>query len=677
MDMSKYKGMFLSEAGEHLASMAKLVISLEKDPSDRGVIDTMFRNAHSVKGMAASMGYENTATLAHHLEDILDGFRKTGEASSDSVDTLLDGIDLLEGLMEDIEQDQSERSVDEFLSSLPQRAEKPETATPGVVFPEDVGVEATEPVAADSSGGPDFDFDADGDEPETEATVDSTPPPSPPATPAVPKAPAAGSGVLALQIDLSPEAAAPAARAMLLFRELEQIGELLYRVPTADELATGTPVRHLHAHLRTDQSPEQLQQMLEGQPDVSRVILAEPEAKKSEKEPTSKVRGDESLRTIRVRTDLLDRFINLTGELLTNRYMLQTATKEERWKDVKDGIGQLARLITDLHHHVLQVRMLPIESITGRLPRLIRELGKKTGKDVTLRLEGDDIELDRAILDELADPLVHMVRNAVDHGIDKKGVVTVRAWREKDMVLLSVADDGWGMDPEVIRNKAIEKGLITATQARSMRDRDALQLVCVPGFSTAAQITETSGRGVGMDVVKNAVETLGGMLQIESERGMGTRILMKLPLSVAIIQILLVDVGGNMLGIPITRVGHSLEVDRKDIRASGKQMVIQFEDDLIPLVSLSKMLEISSPPRIGSIPVVITEYRGRKLGLVVDRLIGQREAFVKALAPPLDRLTGVSGATFLGEGNIVFIIDPQGMIEGKTMPLLSRAGETL
>ncbi|PLY10959.1 MAG: hypothetical protein C0624_01975 [Desulfuromonas sp.] len=667
MDMSKYKGMFLSEAGEHLASMAKLVITLEKNPADRSVIDTMFRNAHSVKGMAASMGYESTAQLAHRLEDILDGFRKTGEASAESVDTLLDGIDLLEGLMEDIEQDQPERAIDEFLQGLPDGGEQ-KVATPGVVFPEDVGLVATDPQPQEDVGGIDFDFGPEEGVEEPDQPV--APAPEPPAHPKL------GSGVLALQIDLSPDAAAPAARAMLLFRELEQLGELLYRVPTAEEVATGTPVRHLHAHLRTKTSPEELQKLLEQQPDVARVILAEPEAKKSERDTVAKGRGDDSVRTIRVRTDLLDRFINLTGELLTNRYMLQTATKEERWKDVREGVGQLARLITDLHHHVLQVRMLPIESITGRLPRLVRELGKKTGKDVTLRLEGEDIELDRAILDELSDPLVHMVRNAVDHGVDKRGVVTVRAWREKDMVLLSVADDGWGMDPEKIRNKAIEKGLITATQARSMRDRDALQLVCVPGFSTASQITETSGRGVGMDVVKNAVEILGGILQIESERGMGTRILMKLPLSVAIIQILLVEVGGNLLGIPITRVGHSLDVDRKEIRASGKQMVIQFDEDLIPLVSLSKLLELPSPPRIGSIPVVITEYRGRKLGLVVDRLVGQREAFVKALAPPLDQLTGVSGATFLGEGNIVFIVDPQGLIEGKTMPLLARtAGE--
>jgi len=663
MDMSKYKGMFLSEAGEHLASMAKLVITLEKDPSDRSVIDTMFRNAHSVKGMAASMGYENTARLSHRLEDILDGFRKTGEASADAVDMLLDGIDLLEGLMEDIEQELPERPIDEFLRGLPDGGGESK-ASPGVIFPEDVGVVATDPDASEEVGGIDFDFGPEGGAEEEVVT--------PAAGSRAEAKSAPGSGVLAMQIDLSPEAAAPAARAMLLFRELEQLGELLYRVPTAEELATGTPVRHLHAHLRTTTSPEQIQQLLEQQPDVARVTFVEPENKKGGKESAPKGRTDDGIRTIRVRTDLLDRFINLTGELLTNRYMLQTATKEERWKDVKDGIGQLARLITDLHHHVLQVRMLPIESITGRLPRLVRELAKKTGKDVKLRIEGEDIELDRAILDELSDPLVHMVRNAVDHGIDKRGVVTVRAWREKDMVLLSVADDGWGMDPEKIRSKAVEKGLISPTQARSMRDRDALQLVCVPGFSTAAKITETSGRGVGMDVVKNAVETLGGMLQIESERGMGTRILMKLPLSVAIIQILLVEVNGKLLGIPITRVGHSLDVERKDIRASGKQMVIQFEDDLIPLVSLAKLLALSSPPRIGSIPVVITEYRGRKLGLVVDRLVGQREAFVKALAPPLDQMTGVSGATFLGEGDIVFIVDPQGLIEGKTMPSLAR-----
>jgi two-component system chemotaxis sensor kinase CheA len=279
-------------------------------------------------------------------------------------------------------------------------------------------------------------------------------------------------------------------------------------------------------------------------------------------------------------------------------------------------------------------------------------------------MTGVEVELDRAILEELADPLVHLVRNAVDHGIEARGAVSVRAWREKDLVLLEVADDGRGMDPVAIRRKALEKGMVSPAQARAMLDRDILQLVCRPGFSTAAEITETSGRGVGMDVVKKAVENLGGGLDIQSEPGRGTRFLLKLPLSVAIIQILLVECAGHTVGIPITKVLRTLDVAREDVRSSGRQMVIPFEEETVPLLSLRKMLQLPARPSAGgSLPLVVVEGRRRKAGLVVDRLVGQREVFVKSLAFPLDRLPGVHGATVLGDGSVIFIIDPQSLLE--------------
>jgi two-component system chemotaxis sensor kinase CheA len=352
--------------------------------------------------------------------------------------------------------------------------------------------------------------------------------------------------------------------------------------------------------------------------------------------------------------------------------MLQTASREERWSDVQGGLDHLARLISALHHNVLQVRMMPLESITGHLPRLVRDLARKTGKDVALRVEGEEVELDRAILEGLADPLVHMVRNAVDHGIEEQGEVVVRAWRERDMVLLEVADNGRGIDAHVIRQKAVARGMISPAQARSLRDREALQLVCIPGFSTAAEITETSGRGVGMDVVKSAVENLGGGLEILSEPGKGTRMRLKLPLSVAIIQILLVECSGRTIGIPITKVERTLDLPREEIQTSGRKAVIQLGEEMIPLLSLHKILGLPKHPSEGSVSVVITEGRGRRVGLVVDRFCGQREAFVKTLAFPLDSLAGVSGATVIGDGSIIFIIDPQYLLEERTVAPLSR-----
>lgn len=616
MDMSKYREMFLTQTQEHLRSMARLVVTLEKNPADREGIDSLFRAAHSIKGMAASMGYEQTAQLAHHLEDMMDGFRKGGAVSAAAIDRLLVGVDLLEGLLEDVASEHAEREVGTFLLAAVASAEAEPSPAPVAPIPASVAL--------------------------LEA-------PSPP----VPGKP------LQVTVELAADAIAPAARALLLLREMGRLGTLLKSDPTEEELRQGGATRRLEAWLLTEQPPGQIQEELAAMADVDRVSLAVDRRREQPRLP----QRDEGGRTVRVRTELLDRFINLTGELITNRYMLQTAFREARWAEAGEALEQLRRLIADLHHHVLQVRMMPLESITGRLPRLVRELCRKSGKNVELHVAGEEVELDRAILEMLADPLVHLVRNAVDHGIEASGEVSVRAWREKDMVLLEVADDGRGLDPAAIRRKALEKGLVSPVQARAMRERDLLQLVCRPGFSTASEITETSGRGVGMDVVKTAVENLGGILDIQSEPGRGTRFLLSLPLSVAIIQILLVECAGQTVGIPITRVLRTLDVCRDEVRSSGRQRVVDFEEERIPLLSLRKILQLPARPSRGSLPVVVTEGRRRKVGLVVDRLVGQREVFVKTLAFPLDRLPGVNGATVLGDGRVIFIIDPPSLLE--------------
>ena len=621
MDMSKYRGMFLTESREHLRNLSRLLITLEANPADGEVIATLFREAHSVKGMAASMGFEQTAELAHHLEDYLDGFRKQGQVPPAAVDRLLAGLDLLEGLLEDLEADRPEREVAPFIGAAA-------AAPAGESLPE-----------------------AEMEVLEAELIVP----------------PEAAAATLQLTVTLAEEAAAPAARALLILLELGRLGEVLKSIPDQEQLKRGEPARSLEVQLRTASPATQVEKAIATMADVSRVRLGTPVAAP----PKPAGRREEAPRTVRVRTDLLDRFINLTGELITDRYMLKAAARQQRWEELSAGLDHLSRLITDLHHHVLQVRMMPLESITGRLPRTVRDLARKTGKSVTLQVSGEELELDRAILEELADPLVHLVRNAVDHGIEASGEIQVRAWREKDLALLEVVDNGRGMDPEVIRRRAVAKGLISAAQGRTLRDRETLQLVCTPGFSTAAEVTETSGRGVGMDVVKSAVENLGGTLEITSQPGKGTRMRVQLPLSVAIIQILLVECAGRTVGIPITRVRHTLEVARRQVHSSGRQMVIDHRGELVPLLSLRKMLRLPAQPHRGAVPVVLTEGRGRTVGLVVDRLVGQREAFVKPLNFPLDRLGGVNGATVLGDGSIVFIIDPQHLLEERS----TRSGE--
>lgn len=616
MDMSKYRDLFLSETKEHLSHMSRILIELEKNPHNRAEADALFREAHSIKGMAASMGFTRTAELAHALEDLMDGFRKAGDVPPEAVDRMLLGMDLLEALVEDITAERPEREIASFMQS-------------GARTPTDGSASCAVPIAA------------------------------PEKTEKPPEAAAQKKASFKLSIRISEQTPAPAARAMLILRELRETCTIQTCKPEEASLMQGGPVAGLEMWVQSALDPDEVQALVSGFVDVAEVSVQ----LDRRKEPQAAPRGEAAQRTLRVRTELLDQFVNLTGELITRRNMLRSASRQQDWTLVNEGLAQLSRLVSDLHHHVLQVRMMPLESITGRLPRMVRDLCRKTGKDVELHIEGEEVELDRTIVEELADPLMHIVRNAVDHGIASRGRVSVRAWREKDLAILEVADDGRGIDPEAIRARIIARNLLGAAQAKALRERELLQWICRPGFSTAVEVTETSGRGVGMDVVKSSVDALGGVLEINSTPDKGTCIRLQLPLSVAIIQILLVVCNNEIVGIPLTRVLRTLEISRDQIRSSGRRMLIAFEQEALPLLSLRKMLHRPSGRYGKSLSVVVIEAQGHKIGLVVDRLVGQREAFVKSLAFPLSQIAGLSGATVLDDGRIIFVIDPQLLLD--------------
>jgi two-component system chemotaxis sensor kinase CheA len=451
---------------------------------------------------------------------------------------------------------------------------------------------------------------------------------------------------------------ASAARCLLIVRELERTGEVLSILPTKETLRQGAACLKVQAWLRSVVPKAQLEEALRAIADVDRVTFVDD--RRSEKVR----RGGESGRSVRVRTDLLDRMVNLTGELLTHRFMLQRAAAHREWGELDAVLAETTRLLGDLHHQVLQVRLMPLESITGRFPRLVRDLARKSGKEVEFKLVGGEVGLDRVILEELSDPLVHLVRNAIDHGIDERGEVAIAARREKDLVLIEVSDNGRGMDPAALRQLAVARGVLTRAQAEQCADREALMLVCVPGLSTARTVTDTSGRGVGMDVVKAAVEKLGGTLDIQSTLGAGTRFQLRLPLSVAIIRILLVGCGGHSLAIPLTRVLRTLELPAAAVVDQVRRRVFRHDDEDVELVEFAERLGLSAAAASDSLCVVLTEAQGRRVGLQVDRFFGQRDAFVKNLGFPLDRLPGMSGATVEADGSVVFIIDPHPLLEG-------------
>lgn len=604
MDVEKFREMFLVEAAEHLQMMVEKLLKLDADPDDEKEIDALFREAHSIKGMAATMEYHETAKLAHHLEDDLDHCRQLKRISSVQIDRILEATDLLESLLDDISQGRPERCVDGFIRGSELGSFQAE---------EDEGVQQD---VADTTGGP-----------------------------------------LRLRLVLKEAVAAPGPRFVVLLKHLKQFGQVLESEPSEEALLNGNTADCLDVHLESEYSRDDLQREMYKFNELEEITFVH---ELQEKETQSR---KASVQTVRINTDLLDQFVNLTGELITNRYQLQNAAKQRNWTDLDEGVGQLARLIKTLHHQVLHVRMISLESLVTRLNRILHDLCRSSGKDINLSVEGMEQELDRAIVEGLVTPLSHMVRNAVDHGIAEQGTISIKAWRERDQVLLQFEDDGQGLDPEKIRQTAVAQGILSATQAKRIGDYDLYQLICRPGFSTREDVSEVSGRGVGMDVVKTAVENLGGILLIDSTPGSGTRLTLKLPLSLSIIRALMVDCAEMRLALPITRVVKTVEVTSAEIQSSGKQLMIHYQGDLLPLLSLRKILNLPKGESRDLISVVITDVLGRRVGLVVDRLIHQREIFVQRLPAPFDRVRGCHEGTILGDGRIVFILDLQSLLE--------------
>jgi two-component system, chemotaxis family, sensor kinase CheA len=374
---------------------------------------------------------------------------------------------------------------------------------------------------------------------------------------------------------------------------------------------------------------------------------------------------------VRVKTEILDYFLDAVGELLLSTAHLRTLAKaipEALSGPLDEGVNRLHTIVKDLHNKVMSVRMTPLSLITDRLPRAARDLARKRGREVDLELSGAEIELDRAILDELADPLLHLLRNCIDHGIEEpserlargkapRGRIAVAARRDRDRVLLEVEDDGRGMDPERLKEKAVERGLITAQSAGAMPLRDALMLACLPGVSTAQAVTDVSGRGVGMDAVKRAVENVGGTLDIDSTPGRGTRFTLRLPLTVAVVQVLLVGVGREVFGLPIAKVKAVVEVDPERLSRSRNAPMLSHDGALLPVHPLGELLAIERAPRGGPRPHVVLDAEVGQVALEVDRLMGQEEAVLKPLSRPLDLVAGLAGVTILGTGRPIFILD--------------------
>jgi two-component system chemotaxis sensor kinase CheA len=436
--------------------------------------------------------------------------------------------------------------------------------------------------------------------------------------------------------------------------------------------------------LETGETLQALERALAQISDIAGVVLREqeeerpPDAERAASAAAAREaeRGAEASRTVRVRTEILDGFLDAVGELILATARIREVGKalpEGARGPLEEGVDRLHAIVKDLHDKVMTVRMTPLATLTDRLPRAARDVARKVGKQIEVEVTGAEIEIDRAILEELQDPLLHVLRNAVDHGIEAPhlrllagkpatGRVVVAARRERDRVIVEVSDDGKGMDPAKLRAAAVARGALDAAAAAALGEREALLLACLPGISTADTVTDLSGRGVGLDAVKRTVEAVGGALELESAPGAGSRVTFRLPLTVALQPVLLVRVGEEVLGLPIAKVHGAAQVQMSSLDRSGGAPVLSYDGALVPVHDLTRLLGLPGDGARDERAVVVAEGSDGRIGLAVDALLGQQEAVLKPLGAPLDAVPGLSAVTVLGNGRPVFILDLQRLL---------------
>ncbi|MFH1811997.1 MAG: chemotaxis protein CheA [Pseudomonadota bacterium] len=641
VDPAKYRALFVSESREILDSFQSELLRFERHEAGRESVDAMFRAAHSLKGMAASMGYEAFAELAHAMEDLTGDAREQGSLGTEAVDLLLAGVDQLGSGVTALEGGSEQAQVDaaaliqqiRILHGAARAAAATHAPSPSPV--------ATAPVPDTKSG-------------MAPGTARSGEGPAP----------------TRVAIQYSDASTAPQVRAFMLQRELGQSFELLEITPSVEDLKAGRfPERRLTLAVRgTDAQVQDLMSRARSATDVAGVeVLAGITASRAEA-PSSEVEISDAVRTVRVKTEILDEFIDSVGELLRARDRLRTVAKKADLPELNEIADELMTLTKDLYDRVMLARMTPLALLTDRLPRVVRDLARRKDFKVELRIEGADIEMDRALLDELHSAILHIVRNAVDHGHEGAAArraaakpealtLVIRATRDRDQVLLEIEDDGKGMDADLIGHKALTMGIIDEAKLGSLSRSEVLELICAPGFSTASEVTEVSGRGVGMDAVRSTVERLGGDLQIDSIQGQGTDFVLRLPLTMAIINVMLVECGNLSHAVPTSRVVHAFDLRPGLVTRSCGEALLHVDGDMLHFFDLGQLLGYHGDVTADEGTVLIFEDGSERSAVCVDRIAGMQEVVVKPLGLPLARLDYLAGAALLADGTPVYILD--------------------
>ena len=696
MDVTQYLEIFLDETKEHLQSLSDQFMILEQEPDNMDTINEIFRSAHTLKGMAGTMGYKRMQTLTHDMENVFSEVRNnTIKVDGAMVDLLFQCLDALEEYTENIQNTGDEgtndnehliKALNDYLAkntgdSAPQPA-KEEKKEPAKEEPKQV--------AGADSGKEKWREIKLGD---TEITV-------------MTEAKKQGKKCLGVTVYVQESCILKAARAFLVYKALEELGDMIVSVPSAQDIEDEHFEFDFSVIILTDADVETVKNAILNVSEieaayVGEVELTQPEeavqpaaiaevqpkeeeqpkkaapaapAKATDKKPVSKPIVN---RTVRVDIEKLDVLMNLVSELIIAKNSLVSTSSQEGIltnNTFNEQIEYLERVTTNLHESVMKVRMVPIETVVQKFPKMIRDLSKKLDKKMQLFMSGEETELDRTVVDEIGDPLMHLLRNSADHGLESAevrkergkpevGSIFLDAYQDGNNVIIEVRDDGNGIDVEAVKKKAIERGTITPEQAENMADKDVIGLLFLPSFSTAKKVTDVSGRGVGLDVVKSKIESLSGEVEVKTKLGEGSTFIIRLPLTLAIIQALMVEVGGEQYAIPLGSIQTIEDVEPAEIKYVQAKEVINLRGTVIPLIRLNEVLDNESTKKPDENLLVIIVKKGDKLaGLVVDELMGQQEIVIKSLGNYINKNKIISGATILGDGEIALILDTNALL---------------
>lgn len=639
MDLSQYAELFLAESREHLSACNQLLLQWERAPASAEPLGGLFRSVHTVKGMAATMGYARVADLAHRMENLLDRLRKGVAApSGDMLQLMFRGIDLLE---KSIGLAVAGREQDVDVAGLGAELDQAAQARAGGGAPAGKATRGRRSGRAAS---------ATASLPITDAPVEVS-----------------SAGRL-VSVALRAEAPLKGGRALLVLRRARALGPVAHVSPPEATFESDDFDGRFSFRLDAAVAAAEIERALVRAGDVERVAVSESDAAVGRGEGA----GADRSRHIRVDLRRLDRLMDLIGELVTARGRLNQLAVERRDPAVDDMAIQISRLSSDLQSEIIQARMTPVWQVFDRYPRLVRDLARQLDKQVALRVEGKEIELDRAILDELGDPLVHLLRNAVDHGIESpadrqrrgkaaEGEIVLAAVRERASVTISIADDGRGIDRQRILEKAKRDGIVDA-HLESLTDDQLLRVLARPGFSTAEAVTSVSGRGVGIDVAMTKIRALGGSIEVQSEVGRGTTFVLRLPVTLAIVRALIADVGGERYALPLTYVAETVEFGTVPITTVEGREAMVLRNRVVPLVHMRALLGAAETPQPARRPVVVLQMGERRTGLVMDGMVGQQEIVVKEFDAPAGMLPVFSGATIMGDGVPALILDAGGLV---------------